>query len=934
MSSNSTTWSFLPWVRQGVASKINNLEDLDSSYVAGPSERASITVSVDLEADGTAAGTVSRDVKLAGPGDVIGLSPDSILRMEPVPGTENFEDNYLAYIEFYEEDLPWRYTPAMPQGNGPKLRPWLYLLVVKAAEFSLEDGRYNQPLPYLKLTASDALPADARDSWAFAHVQVNEDLLEAGNYLTNLQAAVAENPDLAHSRLLSPRKLEPDSNYTAFLIPAYEVGRLAGLGRDTAGVDAWLPSWGHAGYDDLHPIYHSWSFATGSGGDFESLVTKLEARVLPPEVGVRQLDIQEAAQELSANINEEFTGIGGALKTEYTSNYPFTSTDFETALEDLLNLQEEQSDGTVTATDPIVTPDLYGRWHAAEQKVPTADGWVRTLNLDPGLRAAAGLGARVVREHQDRFMEFAWEQAGQIIEANRAIGFAELAAEATGSMYERHLKSQPDGRLLTMTSSLHRTQTLGNLSMKVIADNSKMHSSTFSPTLHRILRPNGKFRKRFDGLDLELVQNTSNGTVALNLPKTVIDSGTATAVFHSNADIEVLATENPANLNSEASDNPFIALRAHLDEYTEAGPKDDLLLSPLRAGLLEVMDPEKAIVAPLAARLQLESNMVGPSATTLKPVMAHPIFPLPTYPYLNEISADFIIPNIAQIPDNSMTLMVPNLEFIEAFMVGMNHEMSRELLWREYPTDQRGTYFRHFWDKTDNPEVLNTGTSLASDAYDIDPIDTWAVTSALGSHEIEPLGGQSVPVGGSPKVFLLVRGELLRKYPDAIIYAQKAVWQNGVGGSPDLSAPRQLDTSGAADSILFPHFKASAGNDVAFFAFDLTVAEAKGAQTVSDPGWFFVIRERAGKTRFGLDVATAYSGSAATSWSDLTWGHLSGPASFTDMQNISLANPNADANTLTGNNMAVWANSSADMANILFQDPVLIAYHATDMLNF
>ena len=31
-------------------------------------------------------------------------------------------------------------------------------------------------------------------------------------------------------------------------------------------------------------------------------------------------------------------------------------------------------------------------------------------------------------------------------------------------------------------------------------------------------------------------------------------------------------------------------------------------------------------------------------------------------------------------------------------MVGLNHEMARELLWREYPTDQRGSYFRQFWD--------------------------------------------------------------------------------------------------------------------------------------------------------------------------------------------------------------------------------------------
>ena len=35
-----------------------------------------------------------------------------------------------------------------------------------------------------------------------------------------------------------------------------------------------------------------------------------------------------------------------------------------------------------------------------------------------------------------------------------------------------------------------------------------------------------------------------------------------------------------------------------------------------------------------------------------------------------------------------------NPKFVEAFMVGLNTEMSHELLWRGFPTDQRGTYFR------------------------------------------------------------------------------------------------------------------------------------------------------------------------------------------------------------------------------------------------
>ncbi len=44
-------------------------------------------------------------------------------------------------------------------------------------------------------------------------------------------------------------------------------------------------------------------------------------------------------------------------------------------------------------------------------------------------------------------------------------------------------------------------------------------------------------------------------------------------------------------------------------------------------------------------------------------------------------------------------------DFSESNMVGLNHEMARELLWSEFPTDQRSTSFRQFWDTSEsNPD--------------------------------------------------------------------------------------------------------------------------------------------------------------------------------------------------------------------------------------
>ena len=75
------------------------------------------------------------------------------------------------------------------------------------------------------------------------------------------------------------------------------------------------------------------------------------------------------------------------------------------------------------------------------------------------------------------------------------------------------------------------------------------------------------------------------------------------------------------------------------------------------------------------------------------------------------------------MPPETLALVRTNQAAIEAYLVGLNHEMSRELLWRGYPTDQRGSYFRRFFDATDD---------------DITAVHTWAPNSTLGDHGARP----------------------------------------------------------------------------------------------------------------------------------------------------------------------------------------------------
>ena len=76
------TYSFLPWLRQGLANQIQKA-DLDPSVIL----RASMTVELELRAtnlDGsTRTEVIRRPVALFGPGDIVGIDGRAIVRTEP-----------------------------------------------------------------------------------------------------------------------------------------------------------------------------------------------------------------------------------------------------------------------------------------------------------------------------------------------------------------------------------------------------------------------------------------------------------------------------------------------------------------------------------------------------------------------------------------------------------------------------------------------------------------------------------------------------------------------------------------------------------------------------------------------------------------------------------------------------------------------------------
>jgi hypothetical protein len=426
------SFTFLPWLRRGVASEITRGE---GQLPPAGSDPARVAVPVSLTLNETLTTTVP--LSLLGPGEVTGVDRDAIIRIDPTPGVFDVESNYLPLLEFDQADFPWRYTPARAEGEN-RLTPWICLVVLRDDEIEtlVEAGNAGSS-PVLSVEDADLLPL-WNQSWAWAHVQISG----AKNLtLAEIGALLETEPARAISRLLCPRRLEPNTAYTAFLVPTYERGRLAGLGETVPDdLDALAPAWGDHGAVRL-PVYFRWRFGTGAAGDFEFLVRQLVARTLPPTVGRRDMDVLAPGASLPPAFDAPL-GLEGALSAIGMERTDWTGPvrqQFLSALATLLNLPAERLNQP--GEDRAVVPPLYGRWHAlAERLVPGAPPvWFNDLNQDPRERVAAGAGTQVIRQQQRQLMASAWRQVDGIREANERLRLTQLARELALRVYQRHL---------------------------------------------------------------------------------------------------------------------------------------------------------------------------------------------------------------------------------------------------------------------------------------------------------------------------------------------------------------------------------------------------------------------------------------------------------------------------------------------------------------
>ena len=318
----------------------------------------------------------------------------------------------------------------------------------------------------------------------------------------------------------------------------------------------------------------------------------------------------------------------------------------------------------------------------------------------------------------------------------------------------------------------------------------------------------------------------------------------------------------------------------------------------LAARMTSALEPVGGITGKTAGRLKLAG---AESVQELRELVVVPRFPRPMYEALRDLSQELLFPGVSAIPPETVTLLRVNASFVEAFMVGLNSELGREMLWRRYPTDLGATFFSQFWD-------VRSAQPSVGPLSDIPPIQGWKPTNGLGEN--------ATAVGAGDLLVVLVRGELLRRYPGTAIYVQRATF--AADGS------RQL-----ADETREPQFAGRLDPDIQFFGLPLGVSEARGSDT--DAGWFVVLRQPPTDARFGLDAPPdgANYGGTPTRWSDLHWRHLARDAS--EDQRLRHARASGELSSLRIGGLE-WGYNSAHQAQITLQRPVMVAIHASDMI--
>lgn len=446
---------FLSWYRTGLAAGVVSASD---PLALHPSPRAATHVRVEL-GDATETGRVEVSFDIQGPADVGGLDPAQVVRTWPPGEATAVVTDTFPMIEFTHPGLPWLFSPSGPAlGTDPAttrrgLPPWLCLVVVRDDAAVLDTPPEGLP----RISVSTAELPDLAESHLWAHTQVTT----VGG--ADVDHVLSADPRRGLSRLIAARRLLPATSYLACVVPTFDVGVTAGL---TGAVPTVLPGTAGPAWPTplpspattvTLPVYVSWRFTTGADGDFLSLLRRLRAGAVSG-LGFRPLDVGHAGGGVAeAPGGQQWTiDLEGVLTD--AAKHPGTWPD-----SDVRQTVRSTLATALVSRGQALTAPLYGSAQTPGDRSapdPASSGWRSTLNLDPRYRAAAALGASLVRADQQALVLSAWEEMSELADVNRVLARGHLASALASSTFDRRIGGSSaavlsDADLLGVTAGVH-----------------------------------------------------------------------------------------------------------------------------------------------------------------------------------------------------------------------------------------------------------------------------------------------------------------------------------------------------------------------------------------------------------------------------------------------------------------------------------------------
>lgn len=859
-------------------------------------------------ANGTPTVLPSHSIRIRGAEDILGINPRIVSRHEPKPNTTDFESNNFPFLEFADPDFIFRYSPTVA-GSVAQIKPWITLVVISQEEIDEMQAEGIEVLSKinekrLALTIKVALLPPSTLIDLTGHVQLND-------FEGNLSTHLNEKPSGSFCRLMCLRKLEPHKSYTGFLVPTFQSSVSTAFGLPTS--DFQQQAWSSSSPDDVVklPIYHRYNFRTSEFGDFEYHARKLVPVIASPDlIGKRAVDgdlLNAGARNPEQFFFREGVAVAPGFARESFYNLS-RRLQYTEKLRDLLN-KSIQPTVSEAAADPLITSPIYGVYFKkvnafslpAEDSSFDEPSWLQELNLDFRSRVMAAFGTRSIQLNKDAYLKTAWTQVGELREANEELRKSKAAMLIARSMKVKHLDNLNTERLVQMTSQFHDRLFVKNIgkstTIKQALKNSGIAQGSFSSPFRKIVSVKATRAEN------KVLAPWSN--VGKSLAKQQSTEGKPS--------FEGISEKFMARIQSQKI-SPTVKAKAAEKIPTE---KVDLEydLRPKINMDVAIRNRVKGIISLSSDKLTLSDD--------LEPIIASIHIDDPMYKPLRDQSPDYFIPGLEALGSNGVTMLVENRRMIEAYMASCNHQMMQTALFNALFINKRSTIFRYFWEAASTPQQTTDPLNPVESLPDVEHIHLWS--NELGKNEAG---------GNVANLILCIKGDLIRRWPDTIIYTRKIEIETPAGDRhkffSELNEAAQANFN--ENEIIEPIFRAQVSEDILCVGFPYDIHAVQGAQKQGE--YYIILQENNDLPRLGLDVGTRAARQAS-------FGNAADTTTTRDtsaLNNLGWSNVVTDARgyitdfTSTDFKPGGLLDSST-VANACYQMPMRIVMHISHLLD-